>query len=167
MAKRPAGGARLTRRFEQALVYATRAHHKQKRKGTRIPYVGHLLGVAALVLEDGGSQDQAIAALLHDAVEDQGGKARLADIRARFGREVARIVAACSDSETDDPSVEELPNRREVLMIAAASAAGIERREFEIRRTGKQAQLRKQVPQAPYFNRFLSDLPWPRVRKRR
>lgn len=69
------------------------------RKGTTIPYVSHLLGVAALVLEAGGDEDQAIAALLHDAVEDQGGAATQAEIQRRFGDRVAAIVAACSDTD--------------------------------------------------------------------
>src|SRR5437879_2036212 len=85
MADRPAGGVKPTARFAQALVYAAQVHGGQKRKGTNIPYVSHLLAVAALVLEDGGDEDEAIAALLHDAVEDQGGAQRLSDIRSKFG----------------------------------------------------------------------------------
>ncbi len=88
----------LTDRFERALVYATQAHASQARKGTTIPYVAHLMIVAATVLEYGGGEDVAIGALLHDAAEDQGGRARLADIGERFGPRVAEIVAACSDS---------------------------------------------------------------------
>jgi hypothetical protein len=90
---------RLGDRFEKALTYTFQAHHEQTRKGTDTPYMGHLLGVASLVIEDGGNEDQAIAALLHDAVEDQGGQARLEDIRTHFGPGVAAIVAACSDSD--------------------------------------------------------------------
>jgi (p)ppGpp synthase/HD superfamily hydrolase len=74
-----------SQRFEEALVYAARVHAVQFRKGTTIPYSTHLLAVAAIVGESDGSEDEVIAALLHDAVEDQGGLARLADIRARFG----------------------------------------------------------------------------------
>lgn len=88
----------LTDRFDRALLYATHVHDGQVRKGTSTPYVAHLLAVAATVLEYGGSEDMAIAALLHDAVEDQGGEPRLADIRNRFGDRVADIVRACSDS---------------------------------------------------------------------
>jgi len=88
----------LTSRFEGALILATRLHINQVRKSTRIPYVAHLLAVTALVLEDGGDEDQAIAALLHDAVEDQGGIEILDDIGRRFGERVARIVEGCSDS---------------------------------------------------------------------
>jgi (p)ppGpp synthase/HD superfamily hydrolase len=87
-------------RFEEALLYAARVHAVQRRKGTAIPYVTHLLAVAAIVGENGGTEDEVIAALLHDAVEDQGGEARLADIRARFGVEVAAIVWGCTDAET-------------------------------------------------------------------
>lgn len=89
-------------RFDDALVYATRLHAAQARKGTDIPYVSHLLAVSARVIEDGGSEDEAIAALLHDAVEDQGGTAQLERIHAQFGDRVATIVAGCSDS-FDDP----------------------------------------------------------------
>ena len=91
----------LTDRFDRALLYATHVHGGQVRKGTGTPYVAHLLAVAATVLEYGGDEDLAIAALLHDSVEDQGGKARLADVRNRFGDRVAHIVEACSDSLAD------------------------------------------------------------------
>lgn len=92
----------LGTRFDDALAYARQAHASQTRKGTAVPYVAHLLAVAATVLEYGGDEDLAIAGLLHDAVEDQGGLPRLADIRARFGERVAGIVLACSDSEATD-----------------------------------------------------------------
>ncbi len=88
----------LSARFQEALLYSTQVHATQLRKGTSIPYVSHVLIVAGIVLENGGDEDEAIAALLHDAVEDQGGEARLADIRARFGARVATIVLGCSDS---------------------------------------------------------------------
>ena len=78
----------LSARFEEAVSYAAQAHADQVRKGSGVPYVAHLLGVAALVLEDRGGEDEAIAALLHDAVEDQGGPTRLEDIRGRFGERV-------------------------------------------------------------------------------
>ena len=85
-------------RFERALVYANRVHGGQYRKGTRVPYVTHLLAVAAIVGENGGTEDEVVAALLHDAPEDQGGEARLKDIRLRFGAAVAGIVAGCTDT---------------------------------------------------------------------
>lgn len=88
----------LTPRFEAALVYAAQLHAAQTRKGSGVPYVSHLMAVASLVLEAGGDEDAAIAALLHDAAEDQGGLRTLAEIRRRFGDGVADIVAACSDT---------------------------------------------------------------------
>lgn len=87
----------LTKRFEDALVYANDVHSEQRRKSSRVPYVAHLLQVAGIVLEYGGSEDEAIAALLHDVVEDQGGRPRLEEIRERFGANVATIVEACSE----------------------------------------------------------------------
>ena len=91
-------GTVLTDRFDRALLYATHVHGGQLRKATTIPYVAHLLAVTATVLEYGGSEDMAIAGLLHDAVEDQGGEPRLVDIRNRFGDRVADIVRSWSDS---------------------------------------------------------------------
>jgi (p)ppGpp synthase/HD superfamily hydrolase len=79
----------------RALKYASKQHGGQKRKGSDVPYVAHLLMTSALVLEDGGSERQAIAALLHDVVEDTAVSRR--DVRKRFGRKVARIVAGCTD----------------------------------------------------------------------
>lgn len=88
----------LTARFDEAFRYAREVHETQTRKGTSAPYIGHLMGVASIVLDDGGDEDEAIAALLHDAAEDQGGRPRLVDIRQRFGDAVARIVEDCTDS---------------------------------------------------------------------
>ncbi len=88
----------LTTRFDRALVFAHELHRFQNRKTNSIPYISHLLSVAALVIEDDGDEDQAIAALLHDAVEDQGGLPTLERIRAEFGERVAEIVAACTDT---------------------------------------------------------------------
>jgi len=103
----------LTDRFDRALLYATHVHGGQVRKGTGTPYAAHLLAVAATVLEYGGDEELAIAALLHDSVEDQGGKARLDDIRNRFGEGVARIVEACSDSLADTGKGEQKAHWRE------------------------------------------------------
>ncbi|HEY2868996.1 MAG TPA: HD domain-containing protein [Gaiellales bacterium] len=89
-------------RFDQAMAYARVVHADQVRKGSSVPYMAHLLGVASLVLEDGGDEDEAIAALLHDAVEDRGGRPRLNDIRQRFGTRVATIVEGCSDAISED-----------------------------------------------------------------
>jgi len=88
----------LTNRFVEALGYAANLHLHQRRKGKGQPYVGHLLGVAAIVIQHGGGEDEVIAALLHDAVEDQGGLPRLDEIRGKFGGHVARIVDGCTDS---------------------------------------------------------------------
>jgi GTP pyrophosphokinase len=90
----------LTEKFDEALVFAARLHARQWRKGTRVPYVSHLLAVAALALEHGADEDEAIAALLHDAVEDQGGAQTRELIRAKFGERVVAIVDACSDTDT-------------------------------------------------------------------
>ena len=92
----------LTQRYADAVAYAATAHVAQRRKGTTIPYVAHLLAVSGSVLEAGGDEDQAIAGLLHDVVEDQGGLPRADDVRARFGDRVADIVLGCSDSTTED-----------------------------------------------------------------
>lgn len=90
----------LSARFEEALVFAVRLHAEQTRKGTTVPYSAHLLAVTSLALEYGADEDEAIAALLHDAVEDQGGAAILDEIRRRFGNAVAEIVAGCTDAWT-------------------------------------------------------------------
>jgi GTP pyrophosphokinase len=89
-------------RFRRALDEALRLHADQRRKGTSIPYAAHLLSTAALVMQFGGSEDQAIAALLHDAVEDAGGRPTLERLRAAFGDVVAGIVEGCTDA-FDDP----------------------------------------------------------------
>lgn len=91
--------ARLGPRFDRAFALSRELHASQTRKGGEIPYVAHLMGVASLVLDDGGDEDEAIAALLHDAVEDQGGQPTLERIRKLFGHRVARIVEACSDTD--------------------------------------------------------------------
>jgi (p)ppGpp synthase/HD superfamily hydrolase len=88
----------LQSRFEEALLLAARLHARQKRKDKDLPYISHLLAVTALVFEDGGDEDEVIAALLHDAVEDQGGLRTLEEIRRRFGERVADIVEGCSDA---------------------------------------------------------------------
>jgi (p)ppGpp synthase/HD superfamily hydrolase len=90
---------KLGPRFEQALLLATRKHAGQRRKGTDIPYVSHLLSVAGLVLEAGGDEDLAIAALLHDVVEDCGGAPMLQEIRSQFGERVAHVVDGCTDTD--------------------------------------------------------------------
>jgi len=94
------GEKMLTERFDEALGYAAALHRTQTRKGgDGVPYIGHLLSVAGLVIEGGGTETQAIAGLLHDAVEDQGGAPTLAAIRERFGDDVAAIVEECTDAD--------------------------------------------------------------------
>jgi (p)ppGpp synthase/HD superfamily hydrolase len=88
-------------KFGEALSYAAQVHRDQRRKGTQVPYVTHLLAVAAIVGENGGTEEEVVAALLHDAPEDQGGEDRLQDIRDRFGDEVAGIVAGNTDTFED------------------------------------------------------------------
>lgn len=119
-------GTALTDRFDRALLYATHVHGGQVRKGTSTPYIAHLMAVAATVLEYGGDEDLAIAALLHDSVEDQGGKARLEDVRNRFGERVARIVEACSDSLADTAGGERKAHwqERKEAYLAHLRAAG-------------------------------------------
>ena len=85
-------------RFTDAFAYAVHLHARQARKGTAISYMTHLMTVCSLVLEDGGDEDQAVAALLHDGPEDQGGRAVLDEIRRRFGDEVAALVDGLSDT---------------------------------------------------------------------
>lgn len=110
--RKPEAALRLTPRFIRAVEYARQAHPGTRKK-TKVPYLAHLLGVASLVLGENGhvgfrvTEDMAIAALLHDAVEDAGGLPRLRDIEKNFGSDVARIVEGCSDSFVEDPDKKE------------------------------------------------------------
>ncbi|MDZ7844562.1 MAG: HD domain-containing protein [Anaerolineales bacterium] len=90
----------LSETFQQALNFAAELHRGQIRKNNQIPYLSHLLGVTSLVLECGGTESEAAAALLHDAVEDQGGRETLLEIQHRFGEEIAAIVEGCTDAYT-------------------------------------------------------------------
>jgi (p)ppGpp synthase/HD superfamily hydrolase len=99
-ASRITARTKLGRRFEQALRFALREHANQLKKGTKVPYAAHLLSVAGLVMEAGGDEALAIAALLHDVVEDCGGAPMLKEVRRRFGNRVAHVVAGCTDSDT-------------------------------------------------------------------
>lgn len=92
----------LGERFRRAMVFAAELHQRQVKKGGHnIPYISHLLGVTSLVIEAGGDEDMAIAALLHDAVEDQGGHPTLELIQTEYGERVAHIVEGCTDSEIE------------------------------------------------------------------
>src|SRR3954462_14540381 len=155
-ARRELGCGPLTEGFDEALLFAARHHREQLRKGSRVPYMTHLMSVSALVMEHGGTEDQAIAGLLHDAIEDapagQGG-AVLADIRSRFGNAVADMVTACSDGLNDSGErkgtwqerkqayVDGLPHKSlDALLVTAADkthnglciAAAVHRYEAEL-----------------------------------
>jgi (p)ppGpp synthase/HD superfamily hydrolase len=112
----------LTDRYDEAFRYAHELHGAQKRKGTSIPYISHLMIVSALVIEDGGSEDQAIGALLHDAAEDQGGRETLNEVRRRFGDVVAEIVSDCTDA-WDEPKPEWRPRKEAYLAKLPAKSA--------------------------------------------
>ncbi|HEY1066132.1 MAG TPA: HD domain-containing protein [Pirellulales bacterium] len=113
-----------TERFERALGFAAALHRTQVRKVSRVPYISHLLAVAALAIEAGATEDEAIAALLHDAVEDQGGMETYEAIFAEFGSHVAEIVAGCSDSVVDASKEAKKPWReRKETYIAHLKAA--------------------------------------------
>jgi (p)ppGpp synthase/HD superfamily hydrolase len=114
-------GTQLSNRFQEALLYAAKLHARQRRKRSNIPYLAHLLAVTALVLEDGGDEDEAIAALLHDAVEDQGGLKTLKEIDQKFGARVAHIVLEVSDS-TEDPKPA-WRERKEQYLASLSSAS--------------------------------------------
>ncbi len=112
----------LTAKFQEAITLAADLHSDQVRKGTDIPYIGHLLSVAGLVLEFGGDESQAIAAVLHDLVEDQahklgGADKAYAEIDTRFGPEVTRIVASCTDAEGDGTGIKPPWKQRKVAYI--------------------------------------------------
>ena len=115
----------LSDRFKNAFNYAFDKHQNQNRKGTDIPYISHLMAVSGLVMEHGGNEDEAIAALLHDVVEDQGGTEMLEEIREMFGESVAEIVEGCSDSFSDDPE-DKLPwkERKQAYVYGALRKMG-------------------------------------------
>ena len=117
----------LTDRYAQAVQYAATVHGAQTRKGNDIAYMAHLLGVSSLVIEARGDEDQAIAGLLHDAVEDAGGMPRLADVRARFGDRVAEMVLGCSDSTDAEVkrSMDYWERKREYLEHLAVAPAEV------------------------------------------
>jgi GTP pyrophosphokinase len=92
---------KLGPRFLRAFLFAAEKHSGQARKASTIPYIAHLIGVASLVLEAGGDEDLAIAALLHDVVEDCGGAPMLKEVRRLFGQRVAKVVEGCTDADTD------------------------------------------------------------------
>ena len=160
------GEARLTRavvlstRFDDAIAYARTIHADQVRKGTRIPYVAHLLSVAALVIEHGAThEDIVIGALLHDAAEDCGGRPRLDDIRGRFGDSVAAVAEGCTDT-FDDPNSRVPPNSPrgtrpwcrpprglvEVSLLLNKSTAGEAGSAWELNTIGHEVGLESHLP---------------------
>ena len=125
---------KLGPRFLRAFEFAAEKHSGQVRKASTIPYIAHLIGVASLVLEAGGDEDLAIAALLHDVVEDCGGAPMLKEVRRRFGQRVAKIVDGCTDADTypkppwrerKEKYIRHLPQRR------CRYAAGFRRRQTQ------------------------------------
>jgi (p)ppGpp synthase/HD superfamily hydrolase len=114
----------LSNRFVSALGYAAKLHGRQTRKRTGRPYIGHLLSVTAAVIEYGGDEEMAIAALLHDAVEDQGGAPRLREIRRKFGERVAHIVDGCTDTD-QQPKPPWLVRKRVYVGRIAEEAADV------------------------------------------
>lgn len=116
----------VTHSFSDAVAYAAELHADQVRKGTDIAYLSHLLAVAGLVLEAGGDEEMAIAGLLHDAAEDQGGEATLHVIEGRFGPRVASMVRGCSDTLVADPAHKEEYAGRKARYIEALARADVD-----------------------------------------
>jgi GTP pyrophosphokinase len=114
----------LTERFERALVFAAQLHRDQRRKGSGVPYVSHLLAVCELTLEYGGDEDEAIAALLHDAIEDQGGAIARAEILRQFGPRVTEIVDGCTDTD-ESPKPAWLPRKELYIRHVAEASASV------------------------------------------
>lgn len=114
----------LTDRYKQALEFAFDVHRSQERKGSGTPYIAHILGVSSMALENGANEDEAIAALLHDAAEDQGGERMLSEIEARFGSYVAGLVTECTDAvEEPKPPWKERKLRYLSHLKSASSSA--------------------------------------------
>lgn len=113
----------LSDRFSDALTYAVSLHARQRRKGSGVPYIAHLLAVAGIVLDHGGDEAAAIAALLHDAVEDQGGAPTRAEIARRFGEPIALIVDGCTDAEVIPKPPWRARKEQYIAHLGRASAA--------------------------------------------
>lgn len=112
---------RLTQRYKEGLAFVFDLHQNQERKGSGIPYLSHLLSVSSLVMEHGGEEDLAIAGLLHDAAEDQGGETTLLLIEEKFGTRVAKVVRACTDA-LEEPKLPWRERKRKYLdKLASAS----------------------------------------------
>jgi (p)ppGpp synthase/HD superfamily hydrolase len=115
----------ISTQFDQALHYATLIYAGQKRKGTDIPYLAHILGVVSIALEHGATETEAIGALLHDAGEDAGGEGRIADIRRRFGNAVAEIVEGCTDTVENPKPAWRARKQKYIDHVASASPSVI------------------------------------------
>src|SRR5450755_2551991 len=113
--RKPLKPPKLGPRLQRAFRYAAEKHDGQTRKQTAVPYLSHLMAVASLVLEAGGDEDIAIAALLHDVVEDCGGMPRLGEILREFGPRVAKIVEGCTDS-FGEPKAEWTERKKDYLL---------------------------------------------------
>jgi (p)ppGpp synthase/HD superfamily hydrolase len=113
---------KLGPRFLRAFKFAAEKHEGQTRKASSIPYIAHLMGVASLVLEAGGDEDLAIAALLHDVVEDCGGAPMLKEVRRRFGSRVAKVVDGCTDADTDPKPPWRERKEKYILHLKSADA---------------------------------------------
>lgn len=160
----------LGTRFADALAYAVDLHSEQRRKGTDVPYVAHLLAVAGLVIEDAAAtgglrEDEAIAALLHDTAEDHGGEPRLDEIAARFGPRVAAIVRACSDSLEADGDKAPWRERKEAYLahLETEPDTGILRVSLADKVNNARAVLADyRVLGEPFWERFNrdADTPW-------
>jgi (p)ppGpp synthase/HD superfamily hydrolase len=118
----------LSTRFDHALLFSAQVHRNQDRKKSGIPYLSHLLGVASLVLDYGGDEEMAIAALLHDAVEDHGGRPMLKVIEQIFGPRVAKVVDGCTDSYAEDPKKKEPWERRKFRYLRRIRDEDVETR---------------------------------------
>jgi len=156
----------LSKRFLTAMEYATDLHKDQTRKSTDITYICHPMGVASLVLEAGGDEDLAIAALLHDIPEDCGGEARLIEISQMFGNRVERIVRGCSDSLIEDPE-EKAPwkERKEVhidhLIIADSDTLTVTAADKAHNARSIATDLQNQGPELwKRFNASREDIIW-------
>lgn len=113
----------LSERFIEALTFATELHANQVRKGSGVPYISHLLGTASIALEYGANEEEAIAALLHDAIEDQGGAPTREEIRRRFGDRITAIVDGCTDSDAKSKPPWKQRKQAYIDSISTASAS--------------------------------------------
>lgn len=116
----------LTDRYRDALTFAFDLHREQRRAGSTVPYFAHLIGVSSLAIEHGADEDEAIAALLHDAAEDQGGRPTLDAIEARFGAKVAAIVEGCTDWLGDGPKPKWRERKKSYVDHLPASSPSIQ-----------------------------------------